>query len=66
MFSKGGKWRNQAKQTGTGTKFQMVVEDVREGVLVILMFFPSFALHHSFSANLGILNNEPLKTWPPD
>nr|GMD25632.1 uncharacterized protein LOC109166283 [Ipomoea batatas] len=34
LFSKGGKWRNQAKQTGTGTKFQMVVEDVREGVLV--------------------------------
>lgn len=38
LFSKGGKWRsgigNQAKQSRTGTKFQMRVEDVREGVLV--------------------------------
>lgn len=38
LFSKGGKWRsgigNQAKQSRTGTKFQMLVEDVREGVLV--------------------------------
>ncbi|XP_059648812.1 uncharacterized protein LOC132294828 [Cornus florida] len=38
LFSKGGKWRsgigNQAKQSGTSTKFQMLVEDVREGVLV--------------------------------
>nr|POE57082.1 hypothetical protein CFP56_02108 [Quercus suber] len=37
LFSKGGKWRsgigNQAKQTRTGTKFQMLVEDIREGVL---------------------------------
>ncbi|KAL3501455.1 hypothetical protein ACH5RR_035904 [Cinchona calisaya] len=34
LFSKGGKWRNQTKQSGNGTKFQMLVEDVREGVLV--------------------------------
>lgn len=38
LFSKGGKWRsergNQAKQSRTGTKFQMLVEDIREGVLV--------------------------------
>ncbi|KAK4423717.1 hypothetical protein Salat_1954600 [Sesamum alatum] len=34
LFSKGGKWGNQSKQSGTSTKFQMLVEDVREGVLV--------------------------------
>ncbi|KAI3467304.1 hypothetical protein Pfo_023967 [Paulownia fortunei] len=34
LFSKGGKWRNQSKQSGTSTKFQMLVEDVQEGVLV--------------------------------
>ncbi|KAF5454751.1 hypothetical protein F2P56_024395 [Juglans regia] len=38
LFSKGGKWRsgigNQPKQSRTGTKFQMLVEDIREGVLV--------------------------------
>ncbi|KAF9674406.1 hypothetical protein SADUNF_Sadunf10G0124000 [Salix dunnii] len=38
LFSKGGKWRSeigsQAKQARRGTKFQMLVEDVREGVLV--------------------------------
>ncbi|KAM3706801.1 hypothetical protein ACB098_03G178700 [Castanea mollissima] len=38
LFSKGGKWRsgigNQAKQSRSGTKFQMLVEDIREGVLV--------------------------------
>lgn len=34
LFSKGGKWRNQAKQPGSETKFQMLVEDIREGVLV--------------------------------
>ncbi|KAJ6312152.1 hypothetical protein OIU76_012029 [Salix suchowensis] len=38
LFSKGGKWRSeigsQAKQSRRGTKFQMLVEDVREGVLV--------------------------------
>lgn len=38
LFSKGGKWRpgvgNQSKQLRSGTKFQMLVEDVREGVLV--------------------------------
>lgn len=34
LFSKGGKWRNQAKKSGNGTKFHMLVEDVREGVLV--------------------------------
>ncbi|KAK4841757.1 hypothetical protein QYF36_009996 [Acer negundo] len=38
LFSKGGKRRseigNQAKQSRNGTKFQMLVEDIREGVLV--------------------------------
>lgn len=36
LFSKGGKWRpeNQKKQSKTGIKFQMLVEDIREGVLV--------------------------------
>ncbi|KAI3452869.1 hypothetical protein Pfo_009532 [Paulownia fortunei] len=34
LFSKGGKWRNQSKQSGTSTKFQMLIEDVQEGVLV--------------------------------
>ncbi|XP_057486091.1 uncharacterized protein LOC130772349 [Actinidia eriantha] len=38
LFSKGGKWRSeigkQAKQSMANTKFQMLVEDVREGVLV--------------------------------
>ncbi|RVW77941.1 hypothetical protein CK203_048298 [Vitis vinifera] len=47
LFSKGGKWRskigNQAKQsktgTKTGTKFQMLVEDIREGVLASQISF---------------------------
>ncbi|PIN03933.1 hypothetical protein CDL12_23540 [Handroanthus impetiginosus] len=34
LFSKGEKWRNQSKQSGSDMKFQMLVEDVREGVLV--------------------------------
>ncbi|KAL2519333.1 hypothetical protein Adt_15580 [Abeliophyllum distichum] len=34
LFSNGGKWRNQSKRSGVGTKFQMLVEDVQEGVLV--------------------------------
>ncbi|OMO71871.1 hypothetical protein COLO4_27978 [Corchorus olitorius] len=38
LFSKGAKWSsgisNKTKQPRSGTKFQMVVEDVREGVLV--------------------------------
>ncbi|XP_043724402.1 uncharacterized protein LOC122671319 [Telopea speciosissima] len=38
LFSKGKKWRseigNKGKQSRTGNKFQMLVEDVREGVLV--------------------------------
>ncbi|KAL8550278.1 hypothetical protein ACS0TY_008918 [Phlomoides rotata] len=34
LFSKGGKRRNQSKQPGTSTKFQMLVEDIQEGVLV--------------------------------
>ncbi|CAL5396449.1 unnamed protein product [Camellia sinensis] len=50
LFSKGGKWRsgigNQAKQSRTGTKFQMLVEDVREGVLqeinCSLVYGPAF------------------------
>ncbi|KAG5237250.1 DUF3110 domain-containing protein [Salix suchowensis] len=43
LFSKGGKWRSeigsQAKQSRRGTKFQMLVEDVREGVLVSVSLF---------------------------
>ncbi|KAF7809088.1 uncharacterized protein G2W53_035831 [Senna tora] len=38
LFSKGGNWRsgigNQPKQARGGTKFTMLVEDIREGVLV--------------------------------
>ncbi|XP_027361247.1 uncharacterized protein LOC113869223 [Abrus precatorius] len=38
LFSKGSNWRsgigNQSKQARGGTKFQMLVEDIREGVLV--------------------------------
>lgn len=34
LFSKGGKQRNQSKQSGASMKFQMLVEDVQEGVLV--------------------------------
>ncbi|KAL3840557.1 hypothetical protein ACJIZ3_025148 [Penstemon smallii] len=34
LFSKGEKWRNQSKKSETSTKFQMLVEDVQEGVLV--------------------------------
>ncbi|CAA0833062.1 Unknown protein [Striga hermonthica] len=34
LFSKGMTRRNQSKQSRTGNKFQMLVEDVREGVLV--------------------------------
>ncbi|KAF3774173.1 hypothetical protein EJ110_NYTH53729 [Nymphaea thermarum] len=40
LFSKGGRWRggggggNSTKQSASGTKFRMLVEDVREGVLV--------------------------------
>ncbi|KAL9273725.1 hypothetical protein AKJ16_DCAP27561 [Drosera capensis] len=38
LFSKSRKWGsdfgNQAKQSRTGTKFEMFVEDVREGILV--------------------------------
>lgn len=42
LFSKGGKWGsgigNQSKQArGGATKFQMLVEDVREGVLVCVL-----------------------------
>ncbi|XP_050373026.1 uncharacterized protein LOC126790723 [Argentina anserina] len=33
LFSKGGKW-NRAKQPRNGNKFQMLVEDIRDGVLV--------------------------------
>ncbi|CAI9785258.1 unnamed protein product [Fraxinus pennsylvanica] len=34
LFSNRGKWRNQSKQSGVSTKFQMLVEDIQEGVLV--------------------------------
>lgn len=38
LFSKGGSRRssigNQTKQSRSGSKFQMLVEDIREGVLV--------------------------------
>lgn len=39
LFSKGGKWRNQAKQSGKTTKFEMLVEDISEGVLVSSLYF---------------------------
>lgn len=38
LFSKGGKWKNQAKQSGNSTKFQILVEDISEGVLVSSMY----------------------------
>ncbi|CAN4122145.1 unnamed protein product [Withania somnifera] len=34
LFSKRGKWQNRAKQPEADTRFQMLVEDIREGVLV--------------------------------
>ncbi|XP_049405626.1 uncharacterized protein LOC125869115 [Solanum stenotomum] len=34
LFSKGGKWKNHAKQPEADTRFQMLVEDITEGVLV--------------------------------
>ncbi|KAL2510136.1 hypothetical protein Fot_33783 [Forsythia ovata] len=34
LFSKGGNRRNYSKQSGPSKKFQMLVEDVREGILV--------------------------------
>lgn len=34
LFSKGGKWKNRAKQPEADTRFQMLVEDITEGVLV--------------------------------
>lgn len=52
VFSKGGKWTSekgsQAKQSRRGTKFQMLVEDVREGVLVNVRLF---YLLNSLNAN---------------
>ncbi|KAJ8547966.1 hypothetical protein K7X08_021202 [Anisodus acutangulus] len=36
MFFSKGKWQNRAKQPEAGTKFQMLVEDIREGVLVFV------------------------------
>jgi len=47
LFSKGGKWGsgigNQSKQARGGTtKFQMLVEDVREGVLVCILLHMIF------------------------
>ncbi|XP_021689717.2 uncharacterized protein LOC110671540 [Hevea brasiliensis] len=43
LFPYGGKWRpemgNQAKQSRMGTKFQIIVEDIREGVLVSVYFY---------------------------
>ncbi|KAG6759922.1 hypothetical protein POTOM_036418 [Populus tomentosa] len=47
LFSKGGKWRSeigsQTKQSRRGTKFQMLVEDVREGVLVSVSLLVKFS-----------------------
>ncbi|GAA0167137.1 hypothetical protein LIER_22137 [Lithospermum erythrorhizon] len=34
LFSRGRKTQNTSKQSGNGMKFQMLVEDVREGILV--------------------------------
>lgn len=50
LFSKAGKWSSstgsQSKQSRSGTKFQMLVEDVREGVLVgFSSHFLSFPPH---------------------
>lgn len=41
LFSKGSKW-NQTKQPRNGTKFQMLVEDIRDGVLVSIFVSFSF------------------------
>ena len=43
LFSKGGKW-NQAKQPRNETKFQMLVEDIRDGVLVSICLSSSCQL----------------------
>lgn len=48
LFSKGGRRRNQSKQPGTSNKFQMLVEDVQEGVLV------SFYNHVSFNVFISL------------
>lgn len=41
LFPKGGSWRsgigNQSKKVREGTKFQMLVEDIRDGVLVCIL-----------------------------
>ena len=49
LFCKGGKKQNKSKQPGTSTKFQMLVEDVREGVLVKSLYL-SFLCPVSFEA----------------
>lgn len=62
LFSKGAKRRpeigNQAKQSRNGTKFQMLVEDIREGVLVCIQFYPvcSFLLSSSLLFQGGSLS----------
>lgn len=43
LFSKGGKWKNRAKQPEADTRFQMLVEDIREGVLVSIYVDASFS-----------------------
>jgi hypothetical protein len=39
LFSNGGKWRKPAKKSEAGTAFQMLVEDIRDGVLVSYSVF---------------------------
>lgn len=51
LFSKGGTWRseigNKSKQSRSGTNFRMLVEDVREGVLVsIFLLYCLFGYPH--------------------
>lgn len=55
LFSKGGKWKNQAKQSGNSMKFQMLVEDISEGVLVSsIYFFHSKNISLRVELNLGV------------
>lgn len=40
LFSKGGKRRPENQKKQSKTEFQMLVEDIREGVLVSAHLFP--------------------------
>lgn len=58
LFSKGGNRRsgigNQAKQSRKGTKFQMLVEDVRDGVLVSVLTYLSLLNVNFYIAKIGL------------